>query len=302
MASNIVLNKTNIINLNKGNNRLRYDFPTTIQIPKGSTIAMSGFHIYYSWFNISAANNNNFFQYKWFNNTNGDVTEIFDVVISDGYYSISTLYEYFQKVMVSNGHYLELIEGGNFIYFIEFLTNSTYYSSEIRLSTVSNTYNFGFGDEPITDKVKTPTGWVIPDTFKAPEIIIPSNNRFGELLGFKSGTISTPNENIQYQYSYLNNNGSPNLEPTSSILITCNMIDNPYGVPSNILTSIAIPDTPFGSQISSVGTDDVFSKIKEGTYRSLSIDLYNQDFVPLKVIDPNLLIVLSLKIKEEEEE
>lgn len=295
MASNIVLNKSNITNLNKGNNRLEYHFPIDTNFKEGSEISLSGLHMYYSWFNITSANQNNFFQYKWFNNIDGDVTENFDVLIPDGYYSVMTLFEFFQKKMVQNGHFLELIDGGNnFIYFIELLINTTYYSTEIRLSTVSQTYNFGYGDENITNRVKTPTGWKIPTTFKAPEIIIPSNNKLGELLGFKPQTIMAPDENIQYQYSFLNDI-TPNMEPQSSYIVTCNLVENRYGIPNNILYSFTLNNVQFGSSLNGIIQEALYSKIKPGIYKSLTLQILDQDYNPLQILDPNMLLLLTIK-------
>lgn len=299
MSANIVLNKSNIVNLNKGNNRLSYIFPRDVIFNQNAEIALSGLHLYYSWFNITKANNNNFFQYKWFNNNNGDVDVIVDVTIPDGYYSIQTLYEYFQKVMVENGHYLEL-QTGNYIYFIEFLVNSTYYASEIRLSTISTTYDFGTGPEDITtdEIIKPPSGWKIPSSFKAPEIIIPSNNKFGELLGFNPQTLQVPDENKQYMYSFLNDI-PPNIEPQNSYIITCNLVDNHLSIPNNVLYSFTLPDTEFGSSLSPVN-EALYSKIKPGKYHQLNIQILDQNYNPLHILDPNMLVLLTIKMGKNE--
>jgi hypothetical protein len=302
MASTIILNKSNITNLDRGNNRLEYSFPRSVEFNEGDEVALSNLNIYYSWFNISEANNNNFFQYTWFNNTNGDVTDIHDVIIDDGYYSVNTLYEYFQKVMVSNGHYLEMKNGSNYLYFIEILTNSTYYSVELKLSSVSTTYDFGGSEpEPITDYVKNPTTWAIPSTFKSPSIIIPSNNKFGELLGFMSGTVQIPPEyDIQYQYSTLNNI-VPNMEVSSSFYVTCSLVDNEFSTPNNVLFSFSLGTQPFGTMLSPI-TELIYSKIKPGIYNKIVIEIYDQDFNKLNVIDPNMLISLSIKQAKKKEE
>jgi len=70
MSSNIILNKSNISNLNQGNNSLVYEFPSDIQFKNTDSIAISSLNLYYSWFNITTKNNNNFFQYKFFNENN----------------------------------------------------------------------------------------------------------------------------------------------------------------------------------------------------------------------------------------
>jgi len=66
MSSNIILTRDNIVNAD--NNHLVYSFPTPVTFKPKDTIAITSAILYYSWFNISGStkNNNNFLQYKWF--------------------------------------------------------------------------------------------------------------------------------------------------------------------------------------------------------------------------------------------
>lgn len=303
MSDNVVLNSNHIVNA--GNNKMVYKFPRDVKFGKNDKLAVSHFNVYYSWFNISAKYNNNFFQYKWFNNTNGDVDETFDVVIPDGFYTVYTLYEFFQSKMVESGHVLETIDGSNYVYFIEFLTNSTYYAIEMRLSSVSTVMDFTNSgqtslvvptDESTQAYVKAPTGWVLPAEFKTPQIIIPSNSNFGKLFGFKPATIyeDIPGSvAINKQYSFLNDI-VPNMNPSSSFVITCNLINNDFSIPNDVLYSFTIPSgVSFGDLITS-NTDFIYSRIREGTYREVILSIKDQDFNDLQIIDPNMLIVLSI--------
>lgn len=298
MSSNIIINKNNIVNLNNGNNKLVYNFPKDIQFREEDTISISHLNIYLSWFNISAKYNNNFFQYKWFNNTDGNPDEIFDVNIEDGFYSINTLNEYILNIMTKRGHYLETTDRKNYIYFIELTTNSTYYSSSFRISSVSEMYDFGGieGLEPITNVVIPPSSWKIPSDFQMPEIIIPSNNNFGELLGFNKGQTLTKDvsQDLTNQtYSFLSD-FAPNMMPSSSYIVTCNLVDNELGIPNNILYAFTVPNnTGFGDLITSNG-DVIYSKIKQGIYRHIELSIYDQEFRPLNIQDPNMLINLSV--------
>ena len=294
MSSNIILNKTHIANQN--NNRLVYNFPRATKFGKDDTVAVSHFNVYFSWFNITAKYNNNFFQYKWWD-MSGDLTQIIDVTIPDGFYSVNTLYEYIQSVMVQNGHYLETLDGGNYVYFIELLTNSTYYSVEWRLSSANSSMDFGSGLNPVTDYCKAPTTWALPSQFETPEIIIPSNNKFGELVGFNQGSNIYEDLTVQpstnEKYSFLNH-VAPNMLPSSSYIVTCNLVNNDLSIPNDVLYSFTIPNNVgFGDLISN-NSDVIFSKIKEGTYTQLVLDIFDQDFNRLQISDPNMLVVLSV--------
>jgi hypothetical protein len=279
---------------------LRYDFPRDIEFKEGDTLALSNLHIYLSWFNISAKYNNNRIQYKWYNNIDGIPDDLFTIDIPDGFYSIQTLNEYFISVMTQRGHYLETLDGKNHIYFIELTTNSTYYSTSFRLSSLSDQYDFGEGLQSVTEVCKAPTTWVLPSTFQAPEVIIPSNNNLGELLGYKPQTLrqDTTGEIINKTYSFLSN-FAPNMMPSSSYIMTSNLVDNEMGIPNNILYSFTVPNnTGFGDLISP-HNDLVYSKIKPGIYRHIEIQIYDQEFRPLIIQDPNMLINLSILKKLE---
>jgi hypothetical protein len=286
MSSNIVLNKSHITN--KGNNKLTYRFPRDKRFEKNDQLAISHLNIYYSWFNISKKYNNNFFQYKWWNAA-GELGEVIDVVIEDGFYSTQTLYEYIQRAFVANKHYL-ITDTGDYVYFIELLDNITYYSVEWRLSSLSAQYVTDYNLQyPASTVWKAP-----PNLYETPQIIIPSTNAFGELIGFeRDRIIEQPSSSESGQYSFLND-FAPNMNPSSSFIVTCNLIDNDLGSPNNIIYSFTIPNkVEFGDLITS-NTDVIYSKIKEGTYRELKLSIYDQDFNELTIIDPNLLIVISI--------
>lgn len=297
MSENIVFNSTNLTNKNSGNNKLSYDFPRVMKFGKKDKLAISHMNIYYSWFNISAKNNNNSFKYLWWGpdelSLGGELSVIVDVVIPDGFYSVNTLFEFIQSVMYKNNHYLKTA-GGDFVYFIELLTNVTYYSIEWRLSSLNSKYI-------IDNELEYPAGsdWKAPavsdDFYEAPKIIIPSTNKFGELIGYNHQTIEKDTYGITKaeQYSFLNN-FTPNMNPSSSFIITCNLISNELGTPNNILHSFTIPpNTGFGDLISP-DTDIIYSKIREGSYKTVQLEIRDQNYSLLEIIDGNMLIVLSI--------
>jgi hypothetical protein len=296
MSQNIILNRSHIIS--DDNNKLRYNFPNTVDFEKGDTIAISHFNVFFSWYNISASNNNNKFSYVWFD-TDGDLTQTFNVVLPDGFYTVPALYKYIQSVMVTNGHYLVIKETGNFMYFIELRENETYYGLSFRLSSLSTIYDFNDGKGPvsITDKVFAPDSdmWAIPSTFLTPQVIIQNNSNFKDLIGFKAKTIygDTSTATTNDTYSFLSDI-TPEMEPSSSFIVTCDIIDNDLGKPNNILYAFTIPNgVEFGDLITS-NTDLIYSKIKPGKRNYIDISIYDQDFNALMIRDSNILIVLSI--------
>lgn len=297
MSSNIILNRTHITN--SSNSRLTYHFPSSVEFEEGDTLAVSHLSLYYSWFNITAENNNNKFYYKWWD-MSGNLTVLEEVVIADGYYNIEALYEYLQRHMVSKGHYLETLDGNNYMYMIDLMTNSTYYSVVVRLNSISEQYDGGLGLSPTTDFFRNPTTWKLPVNFETPEFIIPSNNNFGKLLGFSPKTLSVdlsnPIPNIQGKYDF-SNDIVPQIEPSSSFIITCNLINNEFTNPNNVLYAFTLSQSSFGSQINPKN-DVVYSKIKKGKYNTIDLVIYDQNFKEMKIKDPEMLIVLSILKKQ----
>lgn len=287
MSSNIILNKNHINN--SFNSELRYEFNKAHTFSKGDTIAVSHINLFYSWFNITKNYNNNKFQYVWWD-ANGDLTDIKDIIIPDGYYSINILNEYLQSQMVKNNHYLT--NGSNNIYFIELLTNSVYYSIEIRLSSLKTTEEFG-------DNVIIPNNatWNLPNEYQTPKINILSNNNFGKYLGFNAGSVfqdfTTNTPSTRDNYSFLND-FNPSIDPSFSYNITCNLVENNLSIPNNVLTSFATPNGVSIGDLINFNADVIYSKIKEGTYKEIVIKIYDQDFNLLRIKDNNMLFVLSV--------
>jgi hypothetical protein len=143
----IFFNNSHIVN--KSNNRLVFRFSSSTTF-KNARVALKSVTMYYSWFNISAAYNNNRFQYTWFDNT-GELNTTVTVTIPDGSYSIETLNEYFQI---------------------------NCYPMPTSVQNAS-TYQY----------VK-PVGatWAYPPVATTPQIIINSTNEFKTLLGFDAGS------------------------------------------------------------------------------------------------------------------
>jgi hypothetical protein len=296
MSENVVLNRSNITS--KDNNKLTYNFPSVVKFEEGDQLAISHMNVYYSWYNVSQKYNNNKFNYIWWDST-GALTNNVQIIIPDGFYSVATMFEFIQSQMVKQLHYLTTDPsiGGDYVYFIELLTNITYYGIEFRLSSLSEQYVndngllYPAGSNWIAPP-DTVVGGVTTANYETPQIVIPSNNTFGELLGFDPQTIFVDTA-VFGQFSVLNDN-PPNMNPSSSFIVTCNLIDNSLGIPNDILYSFTIPNNVnFGDLITS-NTDVIYSKVKPGSYSQMKLSIMDQDFNNLRILDPNVLIVLSV--------
>ena len=107
-------------------NRFVYRFPQNVKFQKGDTVALQSISMYNSIFNVEATRSNNVIQLIW----NADTTVTYTFTIPDGNYSIAQLNYFLQQQCVLNKLYATNATG-DYIYFIELLTNSTRYACQI---------------------------------------------------------------------------------------------------------------------------------------------------------------------------
>lgn len=291
----IVLNQTNIIPDGQ-NNKLIYKFPNSVQF-KDNFIAVSSVSMYYSWFNITQAYTNNTFTYTW---TEGTTTTTYTILIPDGLYEISTLNDLLQFSFIQNGHFLVNSAGQN-VYYAEFILNPSRYAVQL------NTYLF---------PTSLPTGWsnpgalVFPTQTFNPSVATPAN--FCYILGFAPTFVSSPNTNNSYippansstisknsvgTISYLSTS-APNLQPNSSILFSLSNIDNRLAQPTSIIYSL-VPAVAVGEIITETPPQFMWNKLLDGTYNELRLSILGTDLSPIKINDPNMTFLLTIRDKED---
>jgi hypothetical protein len=279
MVATIVLNSSNIINPNNGNNTLVYPFPNSVSFPHHE-IAIQSVSMYYAWANISSALGNNRFTY---NMNNGEGVQ--QVVIPDGLYEITTINEYFQSVMIANGDYLINGAGLN-VYYAEMVVNATLYAVQVNTFPIPTTLPAGF---------TAPAGWVFPATAnRQPTLTFPAN--FSAIVGFTAG-FATAGNGLATNYSVVSTT-APQVQPNPNVYLAISNIANPYAVPSSIIYAIA-PNVDFGSQIIEVPPQFAWNSLLQGTYAEIRLTILGTNFQPLPILDPNMTILLAIRNKKE---
>lgn len=262
------------------NNTYRYTFPQGSVQFKNSKVAVSNINIYYSWYNITSTFNNNSFSFI-FPNAGGTTT--YTVNIPDGYYSISELNSYLQQYCITNNLYL-INSSGDYVYYLEFITNSTYYSIQFNAYPVPTVLPAGWTDP----------GFSFPVASTTPRLVVPSTN-FQNLIGFNAGTYPTPAQATTYSKL---SDFTPQVSPTQSIILACSLLNNKYSNPSTILYSFTASNTNFGSIIESSPNQYSFVDIQDGSYPYFEISLFDQDYQPLQINDTNLVVQLLISSKD----
>jgi len=302
----LILNSQNIVP-NTNNSELVFAFPAgAITIKETQQIALATLQMYYSTFNITALNNNNTYEYVWVDGT------IVSVIMPDGFYTLDDINNFLQFTMIGNGHYL--VSGSNFVYLLNWITNPTYYTIELQVF-------------PIDATIATANSWTLPPspTWALPtaQAISPMinilNNNFTKVVGFQAGYYPTgpaggspPSTYPPYSQAVISgappiqtqtppyttqqayqSTTAPQITPLSSYVLTCNLINNNYSVPNNLLYSFA-PQGAFGSQFTIQPNFPAYINVNPGQYQFITLKLLDQNLLPISIQDPNFVIQLII--------
>lgn len=274
----IILNSTNITQ-GSNNTELIYNFPAGSVEFRDDEVAINSISLFYSWFNINASlYNNATYQYSWLGST-------FTVTMPNGNYSIDDLNSYLQSQMLINGHYL--VDGaGDYVYYLEFQLNVSKYAVQFNAYPIPTALPAGWTN---------PASVVFPAVAETPQIII-LNNGFKDVIGFTAGTY--PPAVVSTQYSKLSDT-APQVSPVNSIVVECNLINNPLSTPSKLLYSFTPTNTVFGEVIKEQPPEFTFNEISNGFYNNIVIKFKDQNLRDLVIQDPQIVILLVIRKKQE---
>jgi hypothetical protein len=87
---------------------------------------------------------------------------------------------------------------------------------------------------------------------------------------------------------------APQVQPNSSIYFSISNIENKYSIPNSIIFSLN-PAVAFGLQITEYPPQFAWNKLLNGTYNNIRLQILGLDFQPLKILDPNMTIVLVIR-------
>jgi len=125
----------------------------------------------------------------------------------------------------------------------------------------------------------------------------------GNLLGFTAGSYPAVNTGLGATVlQQVTNGNSLTASPpfpilstqVNGIVILCNLVENNIAMPSTILDSFPINAT-YGSNITYLPISDNAMKMRAGSYSNMTIQFVDQSFVPLDMLDQNVLISLIIR-------
>lgn len=277
----IILNRNNIVP-DSNNGKFSYRFPTTQKF-EDIQLALGNLVYNQSIFNITPANNNTYFSYIW--NANASTTHLVDLIAnhaSGGFFRLADINAYLQYTMFKNNHYL-IDASGNIVYYISLTINRVFYGYEISCDPLPAVLPAGWS-------IPAGATWTLPAVDTTPQLIIPNTN-IQTLLGFPVATY--PSSSQATTYNLLSPN-VPQIYPTSSVLISCSLIDNNLQYPNQVFYSFLNTDQLAGTPVDIRPTEYQFINLQDGYYSGLEIQFLNQNFEPIGFQDPDITMNLLL--------
>jgi hypothetical protein len=289
----LILTQKNVI-AGSNNTVFEYVFPGGgIGLKAHSKIALASITMYNSTPNISAALGNNTFQYRWID------AGVYTVTMPDGFYEISDMNNFLHQTMLNNGHYLTEKSTNNAVWFLTMSVNTSTYKIDLLAFPMINTfYTSALYDTP-TPPSPIPA-WSVPASSTNPQFIIPAT-KFDDIIGFAAGTYPAAQNNTAIVVS--SSSVPPQVNPLSSYLVKCNLVNNPYGIPNSLIYSFP-PSASFGQQFVVAPNEYSFIDAQEGYYNTMRIEITDQNDRPTIILDSNIniLVVITDRIGSEEKE
>lgn len=296
MPQTIVFTQANLVGT--GNNTFEYNFPNS-QTFKNASVAISNVSMYYAWYNISAALNNNVFQYTipYFDGV-VNTTNTRTITIPDGLYNISDINNLLQYDMISAGWYL--VGATSNLYYASITINPTKYAVQLTTYALPIALPAGYAYPPAG--FGNNVAYTLPTVSADSSFTILATNDFYKIIGFASPTYvlpyTTPTVLIQTQ-TFLSSI-APQVQPNPSLLISITGIDNKYANPSSIIYSVT-PSVGIGELITEKPPEFNYNRLLTGTYNKIRLQFIGSgNLTPIAIADPNILIMLVIKDEDTE--
>lgn len=276
----LIFSQDNVVS-GTNNSLYQFNFSRNIELPKGSKVAVGKINLYYSWFNILSSLQNNEFQITW---PTGASENTYTITLPDGNYSIDDINSYIQSYCIANSLYL-IDSNGDYVYYLNLAVNTTYYSVQLTTFPVPTSLPSGY--------TAPPSFPAYPTTTRVPQLIVPSSNNFGDVIGFNSGTYPNPTQITTY--SKLSDN-TPQVSSVDTVILTCNLLNNQFDISPKNLYSFSSAGNSFGQLIQTAPNFEQYVEVNSGSYNNIQLQFITPNNQPLALRDSNVVIELLIKV------
>ena len=288
MSFTLVLNSSNVSNTST-NTSFKYNFINGGFKIKDMEMCVSSITIPYSFYNVSSYYNNQTFSLIF---PTAATTSTVSVTLPEGFYSVTDINSYIQQKCLDNGAYL-IDSSGNYVYYQQLVYNSTYYAVQLLLYSVPTTLPTGY-TRPSTGIYSGVSS--LPTTAYTPQFVLASSGSISAIIGFKAGA-TYPSAQTTTQQSILSTL-TPVGSTINSIVMQCSLVDNPVTVPSDILDSLPIHNSTFGTNITYEPSFEKFISLSDGVFNNFTFSFRDQSLNEIYARDPNVSITLIIRKKK----
>ena len=288
MSFTLVLNSSNVSNTST-NTSFKYNFINGGFKIKDMEMCVSSITIPYSFYNVSSYYNNQTFSLIF---PTAATTSTVSVTLPEGFYSVTDINSYIQQKCLDNGAYL-IDSTGNYVYYQQLVYNSTYYAVQLLLYSVPTSLPTGY-TRPSTGIYSGVSS--LPTTAYTPQFVLASSGSISAIIGFKAGA-TYPSAQTTTQQSILSTL-TPVGSTINSIVMQCSLVDNPVTVPSDILDSLPIHNSTFGTNITYEPSFEKFISLSDGVFNNFTFSFRDQSLNEIYARDPNVSITLIIRKKK----
>jgi hypothetical protein len=207
-----------------------------------------------------------------------------NITLPNGYFSVTDINSFIQQQLIANGIGYLVDSNENYVYYIELVENPVFYSIQLNCYACPTALPTGWTN---------PGAWTLPSTTRTPQLVVQSTNNFGRLIGFNAVTFPTPTQLTNYSKI---SDFVPQISPVQSVFLTCNLLQNKYMSPQNVLYSFTSSGSTFGSIIERAPNFEQWVKVADGDYSSIEVQFLSQDYRPLPIQDVNITVLLLIKL------
>ena len=285
MSYTLVLNSSNVVS-GTNNNTYQYKFILGSLKLKNYEMAISSFVLPYSWFNVTNLYNNRTISFSF---PTAATTTPLNITLPEGFYTVADIQNYIYLQCINAGLYL-IDSSGNYVLYANIYSNATYYANTINLSLVP---------------IALPAGWSfatsgiysslagLPTVAATPSCSFAATGSLAVLLGFNaSQTLASAAASFS-----TNSPNTPIGSTVNGVIVRCSIINNPVIVPSDVLDCVSITGATFGANINYNPSFPKFVDVSDGNYNQLTITLVDQNLNTVIARDPNILLTLQFRPK-----
>jgi len=233
----------------------------------------------YSFFNLNAGlYSNTKIQFTFSGTT-------YNYTFPNGFYTTQDMNQMLSLYMISQNLYLYDTTRSQNVYYIQIITNATYYANTIYCFPVPSSLPANFTN---------PSGlFPFSGSTYTPQIKFIDN--LSSILGFTKG-VYYPSSLQSTAYS-INSTTVPNATPVNSIIVRCTLCNNGCTSPTDILDSFT-PNVNFGSNITYTPAYEKWIEATPGKFTVFELTFCDQNFNQIQAQDPNVLINLLIRIPD----